>query len=210
MDSKVVLPEGVTSIGTDAFYTLDNSLTLICNEGTYAASYALENGLTYEIIVNDMDEVSSGSGSSGSSSSGAAVGTKVTVGNAVYKVTSGTAVTYVKSNKKNASKVTIPATVKINGKTYKVTAVSASAFAKNKKLKTVVIGKNVKTIGKKAFYNCKNLKKITFKGKNVKSIGAKAFKGTAKKATVKVPKAKKAVYKKLLKKAGLSAKAKVK
>ncbi len=45
-------------------------------------------------------------------------------------------------------------------------------------------------------------KKVTIKSKAVQSIGGNAFKGIAKKSVVKVPKAKKAAYKKLLKKAG--------
>jgi hypothetical protein len=43
---------------------------------------------------------------------------------------------------------------------------------------------------------------VTVKSKVLKSVGAKAFKGINKKAVIKVPKAKKAAYKKLLAKKG--------
>lgn len=110
----------------------------------------------------------------------------------------------------DASKVNIPATVVIEEGTYKVTSIANNAFKGNTDLKQLTIGANVTKIGKNAFYGCKNLKKITIKSKVLKTISAKAFKKTNAKATVTVPKAKKAAYKKMLKKAGLSAKAKIK
>lgn len=142
-------------------------------------------------------------------------GTTAKVGGATYKVTDAKAAAVeFSAPKKNATSVTIPATVKVNGKSCKVTSIKAKAFSGNKKLKSVVIGKNIKTIGKQAFFKCTKLKKVTFKGTAVKKIGAKAFAKTNKKMTVTVPKKlkKKALnsYKKLLKKAGVSKKAKYK
>lgn len=128
------------------------------------------------------------------------------VGNAKYKVTSTTqkTVTYVGNTDSKATKVTIPDTVKIESVTFKVDAISANAFKDNKKLTSIVIGKNVKTIGTKAFYGCKNLKKITIKSKVLNQIGTKAFTGTNKKVTVKVPADKLNTYKKLFKSKGLT------
>lgn len=142
-------------------------------------------------------------------------GTTVKVGGATYKVTDAKALAVeITAGKKNAASVTIPATVKVNGKSCKVTSIKAKAFSGNKKLKSVVIGKNIKTIGKQAFFKCAKLKKVTFKGTAVKKIGAKAFAKTNKKMTVTVPKKiKKKVlksYKKILKKSGISKKAKYK
>ena len=107
-------------------------------------------------------------------------------------------------------KAVIPATVVIEEGTYKVTAIANNAFKGNTDLKQVTIGANVTKIGKNAFFGCKKLKKITVKSNVIKSIGAKAFKKVNAKATVSVPKAKKAAYKKLFKKAGMPAKAKIK
>nr|MCR5102950.1 leucine-rich repeat domain-containing protein [Eubacterium sp.] len=73
-----------------------------------------------------------------------------------------------------ATSVTIPATVKINGKSYKVTAIEANAFKGNKKLKTVTIGKNITTIGKGAFSGCTALTTVKG-GAKVNTIGANAF-----------------------------------
>ena len=106
--------------------------------------------------------------------------------------------------KKNASSVTVPDKIKVNGVTYQVKSIAPKAFANNKKLKKITIGKNVTSIGKQAFAGCKKLKKITIKSVKLKSssIGKNAFKGTAKKLTVKVPKKKYKAYKKFLKKKG--------
>ena len=128
-----------------------------------------------------------------------------------YKVTGKDTVAVVEFDEPK-SKLNIPATISFEDDefTYKVTAINANAFKGESDIKSVTIGANVATIGKNAFSGCKSLKKVTIKSKAIKSIGKKAFKGTAKKITVKSPKAKKAAYKKLLKKAGISKKAKFK
>ena len=75
---------------------------------------------------------------------------------------------------------------------------------------SLTIEKNVRKIGKNAFANCKNLKKITVKSKKINTIGKNAFKGISKKAAIKVPKAQKKKYTKLLNKAKLAKKVKIK
>jgi hypothetical protein len=122
------------------------------------------------------------------------------------KVTSSKAsnptVAFLKSTNKKAKTITIPATVKVNGITYKVTSIADNALKGNKKVTTVTIGKNVTKIGKKAFYGCKNLKKINMTAGKLKTIGKSAFKGIKKNATLKVKGTKKAkaALKKALKK----------
>ena len=90
-----------------------------------------------------------------------------------YKVTSIGKVEYVK-NTTNATNITVPNTVTIDGNIYKVTSIAANAFKNNKKLKKVVIGSNVTSIGKEAFSGCTKLASVTL-GKNVTVIGDKAF-----------------------------------
>ncbi len=75
---------------------------------------------------------------------------------------------------KDSTKATIPATVKHDKKTYKVTNISTKAFYGKKKLKTVTVGKNVKTIGSQAFYECKKLSSVDMDS-NMTTIGSKAF-----------------------------------
>ena len=106
----------------------------------------------------------------------------------------------MKPNSKKAKTVTIPSTITVNGISCKVTSIAANAFKGQKKLKKVTFGANVTTIGKKAFFNCSSLKKITVKSKVLKKVGAKAFSKINSNAKVKVPKNKKKAYKKVFKK----------
>ena len=116
------------------------------------------------------------------------------------------------------TKVTIPNTVKdvASKTTFTVTQIQANAFKNYKNLKSVIIGKNVTSIGKNSFYGCQKLKKVTFKGTSVKTIKSKAFKKTASKVTVSVPKSirnnkkKAAAFQKKLTKSGMSKKLKLK
>ena len=107
--------------------------------------------------------------------------------------------------------ITIPDTVTINGEIYKVTKIADNAFKGNKTVTTITVGSNIKTIGKNAFSGCKKLKTIILQSKKLtaKTVSKKAFKGI-KGVTVKVPKKMMSAYKKLLKKAGLSSKNKIK
>mgnify|MGYP000025456644 FL=1 len=122
-------------------------------------------------------------------------------------MTSKKAVMLVSYKKPGAKKMNIPSTVRINGRQFKVTAIGANVCKGNKKLTTVTIGKNVKSIAAKAFYKNKNLKKINIKSVTIAKIGKNAFKGIHKKAVFVVPKkAKKKLRKKLTAKVGFQKK----
>ena len=122
---------------------------------------------------------------------------KDSTGKGSYKILSDTTVEFNSPSAKNPASFEIPAAVTIEGKTYQVTEIAANAFKNNKKLKKVVIGKNIIKIGKSAFQGCKKLKDIRIKGKNLKTVGKNSIKGINKKAVIRCPKAKKKAYKKL-------------
>lgn len=90
----------------------------------------------------------------------------------VVVITSNKTVKIKEGNKKAK---TVPETVIIHGKKYIVEEIMPGAYKDNKYLKTINIGKKVKKIGDKAFYNCKNAKTITFKGTGKIDIGENAF-----------------------------------
>ncbi len=146
----------------------------------------------------------------------AAKGKTYTVGKFKYTITGAKAdgtgtvaiagTTYSRSDKKFAS-LTIADTVVIGDVRFKITSVSANAFSRYTMLTSVVIGKNVTSIGSNAFVSCKNLKNMTIKSAKLKSVGAKAFSGTYSKITFAVPRNKAKAYKKLIKKGSPSAKA---
>jgi len=140
-------------------------------------------------------------------------GKKYEVDNIVYKVLdskAGGSVEFV-SVKKKVSNVVIKDTVVVNGIKCKVTAVAKNAFKDNKKLKSVKIGRNIKSIGKKAFYNCKKLSEVTVNTTKLteKSVGANAFGKLMEGIKLKVPSSKLKAYKKLFYKKGISKKAKI-
>lgn len=109
--------------------------------------------------------------------------------------------TYLKPLKTSIAAAVVPDTVTItkNGKsiTCKVTEISSRAFLKCKALKSVTVGKNVKTIGKEAFKGCQKLKKITIKSTVLKKVGQNAVKGIHKNATIICSSKKLNAYKKL-------------
>ncbi len=114
-------------------------------------------------------------------------------------------------SKKSVTSVVILSTIKIDGNEYKVTSIKSNALNGNAKVKKITIGSNVKTIGKKAFYGCKNLKTVTINTTKLtnSSVKANAFKGLNSKAVVTVPENKLIAYKKILKAKGLTGKKQV-
>ena len=79
----------------------------------------------------------------------------------------------------NADTVIIPDTVTVDGVNYQITKIADYAFYNNKNLKSIVIGANIREIGKSAFESCTKLKTVKG-GANVKTIGSKAFYGDKK------------------------------
>ena len=121
-----------------------------------------------------------------------------------YRLTSNgasPAATLVKASKKKA-KITVPASVKKNGVAVSVTAIGNNAFKNRKKVRTVVIGKNVQQIGKNAFAGCEKLRKITVKTKTLRMVGKNALRGISSRAVVKVPKKSLKRYQKLFRNKG--------
>lgn len=183
---SVAIGKYVTSIGAKAFYNCKN-LAKVTFKGT-----------AVKTIGKDAFK--------GVKKNASFVMKKIfTFKNVKYKITKSTAavkqVTVTGASNKNIASLNVPATVKYNGMTFKVTSVGKNAFKNKKKLKSVTIGKNVKSIGAGAFSGDARLAKVKFSGTAIKSIGKNAFKGIKKNAVFSVKKAKKAYYKKLLKKA---------
>lgn len=163
----------------------------------------------------------------------APVGKVFTIGKYRYKITTGSTAEFAGLGKTGEKKVTIPKSITLGGSSFQVNSIAAKALYKNKKVTTVVIGNNVKTIGKsafegckqlksvtvgtgvtkinaKAFKNCSKLQTVTLRSKQIKSMGKESFKGIKSNAAMKVPSKKMASYKKMLKKTGLSSRAKIK
>lgn len=107
------------------------------------------------------------------------VGNTVAVGGSKYIVTSATTVAL--KSAKNVKSFVVPATVKLSdGKNYKVTKINAKAL-KGAKIRSVTIGKNVKTLKKYAFKSSKSTKIIV----KTKLLKKAAIKGSLKGSKVK-------------------------
>ncbi|MGI6031928.1 MAG: hypothetical protein ACOX69_00705 [Coriobacteriales bacterium] len=139
------------------------------------------------IIVAAQAKVDAANSSTTTTTTGAKKGTTKKISAGTVKVTSngtGSKATVAFTKAKNKKSITVPATVKINGKTYQVTSISKNAFKSAKKVRTVTVGKNVKKIAAKAF-NGSKVNKVILK---TKKLTKKSVKGSLKGSKVKTVK----------------------
>lgn len=199
---------GENSIGVDLEGNVCADTIIYANTKSYAAEYAKKMGFILKTPIVEKVQTKK-------EPITPKTGTVLKKGNVQYKVLKkGKEVIYYKRVNTKNKVLVIPDTVKINGVTYKVTKVSNKIAKGNKNLTKIEIGKNVREIDAKAFYNCTNVRKIIIRSLhlNSKKIGKKAFYRTGykkgKSLKVYVPAKKKKIYQKMLRKAGLSKKAK--
>lgn len=206
--SADLLPENSTDV--EVTWICSDEAVSILSVGHKCIVSGIEDGTACVVAVvygEDGMVSSSCTVSVGSGSKEIKPGSKVTRGKLIYSVVSmtkkGGTVKVSGVADKKMSKVDIPSTIKINKKQYEVVGIAKNAFYKNKKIRQVTVGKNVTSIGEKAFYGCKKLNSITFKGSKLRKIGKKAFKGTASKVWLSIKKTDRIRYRKMLKKAGI-------
>lgn len=160
----------------------------------------------------------------------ALIGKVYTVENCQYKITGTSTARLVKVVNKSCELLVVPNKIAIGTQTFSVTAIEGKAAVACKKIKSVVIGSQVKTIGNsafagltklktlhcnskklttigaKAFYGCKMLTNVKFVSSKINLVGKKAWANTTKKLQIKVPKKQRKKYGKLFKKAGCKGK----
>lgn len=105
------------------------------------------------------------------------VGDEIEYKNAVYTITkigNGGSVEYIETLNPSQTKLIIPSSITVDGIIYHVTSIGTKAFYGNKKLKKITIGANVTSIGAKSFYGCQKLTEIQIPSK-VSKIGRQAF-----------------------------------
>ncbi len=147
------------NVSTNSF---SDTITVICSDGTYKHDEEAEAAPKYGTVLTD---------------------TKSGMKYVVIRSGKKDGKVRFKGVTKKAKKITIPATVKIDGITYKVTEIESGALKGNKSVRTIVVGKNVTKIGNMAFCNCKNLTSLTL-GSGLRTIEKKAIYNTSIKSLV--------------------------
>ena len=197
------LPESFTPSTVDISFTGENSGTdggeSTSEEKNQAAAGSLQGTGNYQGSVTKTFQIRLAEGFT----------FKDKKSGGVYMVTAVTSaakasVAFVKPISAKKTSITIPASLKLSKTTCTVTAIEANAFRSNKKIRKVIIGKNIASIGKNAFRGASKLERVQIKTKKLTSgkVGASAFKGIHKKAVFKLPSAKKNTYRKILLKKG--------
>ena len=167
--SKVVIKDGVTSIGESAFsgcysltsITIPNSVTSIGGGAFYYCS-----GLTSITIPNFVTSIGGGAFYNCKAL------TSITIPNSVTSI--GYQAFY---NCKALTSITIP---------NSVTSIGRGAFSGCSGLTSITIPNSVTSIGYQAFYNCKALTSITIPN-SVTSIGSGAFSGCSGLTSITIP-----------------------
>ena len=164
--------------------------------GVYAIAYTYGSTLNFNIPV-----------ANGTKYQHENLGKKLKKGDVIYinsieyVITSdGTAI--VEKYTGDKKKVKIPESLKTEYGTVLVTGIGKRAFAYDTGITSVTISKNIRTIEKDAFRNCKNLKLIRINSLLVHKIGKNAFRGISSKAVFKYSKSRMQTYKIMISKAG--------
>ena len=206
---KPVWKDKAATPPTPAQESEDDKETYVEGVGTFSADGTVltdEDGTNYQVAEKlTEDKLVKNAKIADKKSGGKYKITKVTKKNG--KVTGGT-VTYMKPYNKNCTLISATNKVKLAGVTFNVTAIAQNCAKDCKNLTKLVIGANVKSIGKNAFNGCKKLKTITIKTTKLakKTVGANAFKGIHARAKAKVPKKKLKSYTTILKARGMKGK----
>ena len=103
----------------------------------------------------------------------------------------------ITGTKKAVKKAVVPDMIVIGEYKLKITSIGKKAWQEDKKITSLVLGANIKEIQKKAFYKCRNLKKIRVRSKEITKVGAGAFKKLSADVSLQFPKQCRKKYKKL-------------
>ena len=168
--TEVVIPEGVTSIGSEAFYGCSSLTSVVIPEGvTTIGYYAFSrcSSLTEVVIPEGVTEIGSEAFSDCSSLTKAVIPEGVTsIGDKTFYDCS------------SLTKVVIPESV---------TEIGEWAFENCSSLTEVVIPESVTSIGARAFYGCSSLTEMVIP-EGVTEIGKGVFSGCSSLESVVIPK----------------------
>lgn len=152
--------------------------------GTRLAGSSEDESIGIWVVVDDISLMKAGENT-------------VTVKGATYQMesTGKKTVNCIGADKKLKT-VTVPDSVKIDGKIYKVTSIAENAFKNNTKVTAVTIGSNVTSIGKNAFKGAKKCTTIVIKSDKLTKKELKGCLSGSSVKTIKLTGKAKKMYKK--------------
>ena len=189
--TKIIIGDGVTTIGKNAFNGCSSLYVTIGNSVTTIGELAFHDcrSLTYVTIPNSVTTIGKNAFDRCSSLTSVTLGNSVTtIGGYAFRdcssltsVTIGNSVTTIEElafdGCSSLTSVTIP---------NSVTTIGYLAFRGCSSLTSVTIGNSVTTIGESAFYNCRSLTSVTI-GNSVTTIGSSAFGGCSSLTSLTIP-----------------------
>ena len=191
--TSVTIPNSVTSIGDFAFNGCSSLTSVTClrsNSPSLGGNNVFDgtpNNKTLTIPCGCESEYADWQNATTWASIDCieTIGSRFTIGDLTYEITSETEVK-VQACTQSATSVVIPETVTYQGTTYSVTSIGATAFAYCSSLTSVTIPNSVTSIGNYAFQNCSSLTSVTIPN-SVTSIGNSAFWGCSSLTSVTIP-----------------------
>ena len=189
--TKIIIGDGVTTIGKNAFNGCSSLYVTIGNSVTTIGELAFHDcrSLTYVTIPNSVTTIGKNAFDRCSSLTSVTIGNSVTtIGGYAFRdcssltsVAIGNSVTTIEElafdGCSSLTSVTIP---------NSVTTIGYLAFRGCSSLTSVTIGNSVTTIGESAFYNCRSLTSVTI-GNSVTTIGSSAFGGCSSLTSLTIP-----------------------
>ena len=167
--TNLVIPEGVTSIGSSAFSNCSSLTSITIPNSVTSIGYSAFEGCSSLTSITIPNSVTSIGGSAFSYCKSL---TSITIPNSVTSIGN-----YAFFSCSSLSSITIP---------NSVTSIGGSAFSYCSSLSSISIPNSVTSIGYEAFYHCSSLTSITIPN-SVTSIGDAAFRYCSSLTSISIP-----------------------